>query len=140
LVKVKNSLFKYLLNMRLNSFQVVRRIVPAIREVKMAKNTRSKTAKLGDLKLLEVLTILRRDISEDYKIYLTSDKRKATLDSRYYVGIGDCDELQVSAFICPFTVAPLAFRTSLGAHQSREKHAEEWLYYFRAIDGGRENG
>lgn len=106
----------------------------------MAKDTRSKTAKLGDLKLLEVLTILRRDISEDYKIYLTSDKRKATLDSRYYVGIGDCDELQVSAFICPFTVAPLAFRTSLGAHQSREKHAEEWLYYFRAIDGGRENG
>lgn len=106
----------------------------------MAKNTRSKTAKLGDLKLLEVLTILRRDISEDYKIYLTSDKRKATLDSRYYVGIGDCGELQASAFLCPFTVAPLAFHTSLGAHRSREKHAKEWLYYFRAIDGERQNG
>lgn len=90
----------------------------------MANNIKSNRPKISDLNLLAILTTLRLDVAKDVRRYQTMSERgrKATLDTRYYVGLDDFGELQVSAVISPIKIMPFGFRTSLGAHESKHQH------------------
>lgn len=98
----------------------------------MANNTKSNRPKIGDLNLLAILTTLRLDVTKDVRRYKTMSERgrKATLDTRYYVGLDDFGELQVSAVISPVKIMPFGFRTSLGAHESKHQHEKEWRKFY----------
>lgn len=104
----------------------------------MANNTKSNRPKIGDLNILAVMTTLRLDVAKDARRYETIDERgrKATLDTRYYVGLDDFGELQVSAVISPIKIMPFGFRTSLGAHESKRQHEKEWREFYRLTATG----
>ena len=84
------------------------------------------------------MTTLRLDVTKDAHRYkkMSECGRKATLDTRYYVGLDDFGELQVSAVISPVKIMPFGFRTSLGAHESKHQHEKEWREFYRTTATG----
>ncbi len=104
----------------------------------IANNTKSNRPKVSDLNILAAMTTLRLDVAKDARRYETIGERgrKATLDTRYYVGLDDFGKLQVSAVISPIRIIPLGFRTSLGAHESKHQHEKEWREFYRATATG----
>ena len=104
----------------------------------MASNTKSNRPKIGDLKILAVMTTLRMDVAADYRRHIRAkqieqaERFDAFRNMRFYIAPdGETGEMRVFALSHP--ISPMAFYTRQGAQDSMERHQAEWRQLFSTL-------